>query len=150
MQGRVNMVALDMHIDLDSSVYLDIYHVEKTRDGFQLSATLGDGWYEGEVVILSGGSVEVTFVDALLAEARLRSFFARVEPAELRHAIAEAVGSMTFCIESFPALDGRPADRIVALRSAGRTLGLPARSYSEQLDLPLRVGSGESSWQQVA
>ena len=143
------MVTLDMHVDLGSSVYLDIYHVEKTAGGFRLSAILGDGWYEGEVAVLIGQGVEVTFADALLAEEDLRAFFARIDASDLRRAIARAVGSMTFCIESFPTLNGRTNDRVVSVHSEGRTLDLPGRIYTEQLDLPLTVGSGASSWRRV-
>jgi len=59
-------------------IYLDVHAVERQNHGIQVSAVIGDGCYEGDVLIELAERLQVTFVDALWGDTQaLRDFFAR-------------------------------------------------------------------------
>lgn len=61
----------------NSSVYLDIHAIERLNDGVRVSALVGDGCYEGEVLIETGAHPEVTFADRWLGGEGLGLFLQR-------------------------------------------------------------------------
>ncbi|PLX86011.1 MAG: hypothetical protein C0617_02400 [Desulfuromonas sp.] len=93
------MVWLNMAGNDGSLLYLDVFNVEHRRQRGEkvvaVSAVLGDGLFEGQVLLEVGVGVEVTFVDAWLAEERLRDFFARVDREEVEEALEEAARALT-------------------------------------------------------
>ncbi|ABA88469.1 hypothetical protein Pcar_1220 [Syntrophotalea carbinolica DSM 2380] len=89
------MLVLSLGEQSGETVYLDIHHAEWCqRSGtprWALSALLGDGWYEGEVLIESGDQVQVTFADEWLGCSRIGEFFERVDRERLLAAIGKAL-----------------------------------------------------------
>ena len=141
------MIHLNLAVQDEMAVYLDVQGIEARHEsageGFALTGTLGDGLYEGEVLLEIGEKVEVTFIDEWLGCAELNRFFRRVEREALDSALAEAVAEMRFCIDSFPALEGKPERRVTGYHVEGRWYALRPRGYAEQLELPLAVARGE-------
>ncbi len=93
------MVWLNMVADNGSGLYLDISGVEQRRSPggavLAISGLVGDGRYEGQVLIEVGSRVEVTFVDQWLDPAELKEFFSRVERDEVERALEETVAAMS-------------------------------------------------------
>ncbi len=70
-----------------ADLYLDIHHMEQNRsEGLCISATLGDGASEGEVLIQVGTREEVTFAD-MLPDSGLPELLARYGRVPLRDAL---------------------------------------------------------------
>lgn len=137
------MIWLDMTEENGSALYLDIRGIEpRRRRGetvFAISGVLGDGRDEAEVLLDVGSGVEVVFVDEWLGEGRLEGLLARVSREELVRALAESAAGIAFCIESFPAPEGRPRQRVRGFRADGRWLPVRPQPYGDQLELPLTV-----------
>ncbi len=144
------MVWLKMAGQNGNGFYLDVHNVEQRwvrgEAVFALSATFGDGMFESPVLIEVGQAVEVVFVDHWLAEKKLQNFFDRIDREEVEAALSEAAASMTFCIENFPSLEGRPRNEVVGLRADGCTVALPAWQKARQLDLPMLVCEKGGDW----
>ncbi len=103
-------------------IYLDIHAAERDGRGVRLSGMVGDGFYEGEVLIEVGREVEVTFVDSWLGGGEVNAFLERCGADRLRLALAEAGRSL-------------PLAATLSLRGAG---GAP----SPHVHLPLFDGGG--------
>ncbi len=72
------MIYIGNQADGGCGIYLDAYALERQHGGIQVSAVIGDGSYEGEVLVLLGSGVQVTFVDELWGDSRrLRAFLDR-------------------------------------------------------------------------
>ena len=102
------MLVLTLGEQTGETVYLDIHHAEwRQHTGaahWAVSALLGDGWYEGEVLIESGEQVQVTFADEWIGHYQIGELFDRVGRENLLGAIREAVAGRRF--EDFPQLKG--------------------------------------------
>lgn len=89
------MLVLTLGEQTGETVYLDIHHAEwRQRTGaphWAVSALLGDGWYEGEVLIEAGDRVQVTFADEWIGHSKIGELFNRVGRETLMVAIREAV-----------------------------------------------------------
>ncbi|MBW2504239.1 MAG: hypothetical protein JRE16_06675 [Deltaproteobacteria bacterium] len=79
-----------------SAVYIDIHSVERSADGMRICGTLGDGLYEGEVLIETGALSDVTFADTWLGGAGFRDFLERCDLERLRQALLATVGTISF------------------------------------------------------
>ncbi|HEX9873661.1 MAG TPA: hypothetical protein VGA43_04790 [Deferrimonas sp.] len=133
-------------------LYLDIHHAETRRNGretvFALSGTLGDGGFEGEVLVELGSRVEVTFADAWLDPGSLELFFARVPREAVEEGVAEALHSIRFCLADFPALTGVVRNAVVGYRCDDSWVPLsPAAGCHE---FPPGVAEADSSWSRRA
>lgn len=110
------------------AVYLDLHALERKARGFVLCGTVGDGHYEGEVLIEIGAGAEVTFADAWLDPRALERFFDRVRRSAVEGALVEAAGDLV------KGLGGEAVERRPHVYRQG------------QQELP-GIGSGEASWQ---
>ncbi|MFO7984069.1 MAG: hypothetical protein R6V08_11500 [Desulfuromonadales bacterium] len=72
------------------AVYLDVHAMKRQDRGFALSGTLGDGHYEGDVMVEVGMEVDITFADLWLNRAGLQTFFDRVDRNMVESALADA------------------------------------------------------------
>ncbi len=90
------MVWLDTMTQTGQGLYLDIWKREKSRTGAgveMIAGILGDGNYEGEVLVEIGpGRCDVTFVDQLLDPVPLRDFFTRINREQLIADLQSALG----------------------------------------------------------
>jgi hypothetical protein len=90
-----DMIALDLEQAASSALYLDIHHVEFPDEGaLRVCALLGDGWYEGEVLIEVGDQVNVTLADLYLDETAIRPLLQRIGRDALEQAVGGAVSRM--------------------------------------------------------
>lgn len=89
------MMVLTLGEHAGETVYLDIHHAEWRQSAgtprWSVSALLGDGWYEGEVLIEAGERVDVTFADEWLGRPQIGDLFNRVGRETLLSAIREAL-----------------------------------------------------------
>ncbi len=74
-----------------SAIYFDIHAAERKGGGLRVSGMVGDGSYEGEVLVETGHEVAVTFADAWLGGAGFREFLRRCGPRQLEAALVESV-----------------------------------------------------------
>lgn len=74
-----------------SAIYFDIYAAVRQRRGMRISGTIGDGCYEGEVLVEVGSSDSVTFADAWLGGAGFNEFMERCGSDLLTSALLESV-----------------------------------------------------------
>jgi len=74
------------------AVYLDIHSIDRTREGTRVSAVIGDGCYEGEVLIECGQQPSITYVDAWLGGAGLNEFLQRCGHQWLQQQLVESLG----------------------------------------------------------
>lgn len=77
-----------------SAIYFDIYAAVRQRNGLRISGTIGDGCYEGEVLVEVGRSDSVTFADAWLGGAGFAEFMERCDSTLLTRALLESVRDM--------------------------------------------------------
>lgn len=139
------MVWLNAADENGNGLYLNIHRIEQ-REGaaFALHGTMGDGFYEGEVLVEVAVGVKVTFADEWLDRRTLEEFFLRVPRSEVEGAVAEKAAGMFFCVDNFPSIENRPRREVVSFRSEGRSY--PVRPLrEEQMELPM-VGEGEAGW----
>lgn len=73
------------------AVYLDIHSIDRTREGTRVSAVIGDGCYEGEVLIEYGQQPSITYADAWLGGAGLDEFLQRCGSQWLQQQLVESV-----------------------------------------------------------
>lgn len=139
------MVWLNATDENGNGLYLNIYRVEQ-RGGecFALHGTVGDGFYEGDVLVEIANAVKITFADQWLHRRALEDFFARAGRSSVEGAIAEKASEMYFCVDNFPSLENRPRREVVGFRSEGRLYPIPSLR-EEQLELPM-IGEGEAHW----
>ena len=88
------MIYIGTTDDNGSAIYFDIYSAVRQGRGMRISGTIGDGCYEGEVLVEVGRDDAVTFADAWLGGSGFREFMARCNPDALEHALIESVREM--------------------------------------------------------
>ena len=64
-------------------------------EGFTVSGILGDGGYEGEVIVEVGENPQVTFVDAWLARGDFSRFVASIDRERVSAALTEVAAGLT-------------------------------------------------------
>lgn len=79
-----------------SAIYFDIHSAERQGRGMRLSGTIGDGCYEGEVLVETGRSESVTFADAWLGGSGFAEFIDRCGMTMLEEALLETVREIPF------------------------------------------------------
>lgn len=79
-----------------SAIYFDIHSAERQGRGMRFSGTVGDGCYEGEVLVEIGRSESVTFADAWLGGSGFAEFLDRCASTRLEDALLESVREMPF------------------------------------------------------
>jgi hypothetical protein len=77
-----------------SAIYFDIYFSERQGRGVRISGTVGDGCYEGEVLVEVGRNDSVTFADAWLGGSGFSEFIDRCGSEVLESALIESVREM--------------------------------------------------------
>ncbi|MBW2689178.1 MAG: hypothetical protein JRC99_04535 [Deltaproteobacteria bacterium] len=77
-----------------SAIYFDIYSAERQGRGMRISGTIGDGCYEGEVLVEVGRNDSVTFADAWLGGSGFSEFIDRCGSDVLEEALLESVREM--------------------------------------------------------
>lgn len=82
--------------DNGSAIYFDIHAAERQGSGMRFCGTLGDGSYEGEVLVEIGQNDCVTFADAWLGGYGFSEFMQRCSPDALRRALLDSVREMPF------------------------------------------------------
>lgn len=89
------MVYIETVADNGSAVYFDIHATERFAEGVRISGTIGDGQYEGEVLVECGEIADVTFADAWLGGEGYREFMARCDLDSLRQALLDVVSGLS-------------------------------------------------------
>jgi hypothetical protein len=74
-----------------SAIYFDIHSAERQAGGVRISGTIGDGSYEGEVLVEVGRIESVTFADAWLGGAGFSEFIGRCNVMAVEKALLETV-----------------------------------------------------------
>jgi hypothetical protein len=77
-----------------SAIYFDVHSAERQGRGLRISGTIGDGCYEGEVLVEVGRSDSVTFADAWLGGSGFAEFLSRCSADVLERALLETVREM--------------------------------------------------------
>ena len=90
------MIYIGTTEDNGSAIYFDIYSAERQGRGVRFSGTVGDGCYEGEVLVEVGRSESVTFADAWLGGSGFSEFISRCGSAMLENALLESVREVPF------------------------------------------------------
>lgn len=130
------MVWLGISVENGAAVYLDIHDIERRalrgEMVYAISATLGDGQFEAQVLVEIGGAVEISLADPWVSAQDARDFFERVGLERLRLALAEAVLGMRVLLEDAPASGTRSRSRVVGCRIGERAIRFdpPANSLS--------------------
>ncbi len=89
------MVWLNAANENGSGLYLNIHRIEERAGSlFALHGTVGDGYYEGEVVIEVGEGTDITFADDWLDRSALNEFFGHVDRADVESALAERASEL--------------------------------------------------------
>lgn len=137
------MIWLDICEENGRTLYLDIHGIEPRHQcnetTFVLSAVLGDGLDETEVLIEIGRQVDVTFVDEWLYNGRHGNLPTRVDREALLKVLVEMVASMSFCAEGLPACSGIQRQRVREYRTEDHWLAVRPHTCRGQLELPLLV-----------
>lgn len=88
------MVWLDVTGSNGSALYFVTDRVERMLGrgavGYSVTGIVGDGQYEGEVIVEIGVASEVTYVDAWLAASAFHSFEKRIDIDRVTAALTEA------------------------------------------------------------
>ena len=74
-----------------SAIYFDIYSTVRQGRGMRISGTIGDGCYEGEVLVEVGHNDSVTFADAWLGGTGFTEFINRCDSDVLKKALLESI-----------------------------------------------------------
>jgi hypothetical protein len=77
-----------------SAIYFDVHAAERQGRSLNISGTIGDGCYEGEVLVEVGRNDSVTFADAWLGGSGFTEFLARCGADALERALLETVRDM--------------------------------------------------------
>ena len=80
--------------DNGSAIYFDIHSAERSWRGVRISGTIGDGCYEGEVLVELGRNEAVTFADAWLSGEGFREFIDRCDLLNLESDLLDSVREM--------------------------------------------------------
>ncbi len=93
------MVWLDVTGNDGNALYFVTDRIERligTRaEGFTVSGILGDGGYEGEVIVEVGENPQVTFVDAWLARGDFSRFVASIDRERVSAVLTEVAAGLT-------------------------------------------------------
>ncbi|PNU20887.1 hypothetical protein C2E25_04660 [Geothermobacter hydrogeniphilus] len=131
------MVLLNSVTETGQVLYLDIWKREKSRaaaGGELVSGILGDGSYEGEVLVeITAGRCELTFLDQHLDPLALKDFFARVDREQLLEDLQEAL---------LPTSDGARNNGLPLFRRDAPLAGASGDAFPEPL-----VREGLAAWQ---
>ena len=90
------MMYIDTISEDGSAIYFDVHTAERLGHGVRISGTIGDGCYEGEVLIELGPAESVTFADAWLGGLGYNEFVGRCDLSNLQKDLLESVREMTF------------------------------------------------------
>ena len=90
------MIYIGTTEDNDSAIYFAIPSAERQGRGMRFSGTVGDGCYEGEVLVEVGRSESVTFADAWLGGSGFSEFIDRCGTAMIEDALLESVRELPF------------------------------------------------------
>lgn len=85
------MIYIGTTVDSGQAVYLDIHDIQQRNGSARVSAVIGDGCYEGEVLIEYGRQTSVTYADVWLGGAGLTDFFQRCGDQWLRQQLIDSV-----------------------------------------------------------
>ena len=92
------MVYLATPSDDGRAVYFELYATERTATGLRVCATIGDGQYEGEVLVeFSGSCQEVTFADSWLGGTGFREFATRCNIRQFGQELLASLKSAADC-----------------------------------------------------
>lgn len=93
------MVWLDVSDNNGYALYFVTERIERLSgmrtEGFTVSGILGDGGYEGEVIVEVGENPQVTFVDAWLARDDFSRFVASIDRERVSAALTEVAAGLT-------------------------------------------------------
>ncbi len=132
-------------------LYFDIQSIEERRyrgrHFFAVHGVCGDGRSEGEVLVEVGAETTVTFVDDYLAPLRLREFFQRHDRGRVTAALCQAMADLQVCLQGVP---GETKSRVLGCSAQGRWLPQRARTWEEQLELPLVIAEERAVWRRQA
>jgi hypothetical protein len=115
------MVYIGATTDNGSAIYFDAYAVERQGRKRRISGVIGDGCYEGEVLVETGCGDCVTFADAWLGGPGFVEFLSRCGADTLERALLDTVREMPYCHfhRSKPHGNGKPAtDPLVCAASS--------------------------------
>lgn len=90
------MVYVGTTDDNGSAIYFDIHSAERLGKCVCISGTIGDGSYEGEVLVELGNSESVTFADAWLRNDGFSEFVDRCDLSLLKSALIDSLREMPF------------------------------------------------------
>lgn len=88
------MIYIGTTEDSGSAIYFDIHAAERQGRGMRFSGTVGDGCYEGEVLVEIGRNESVTFADAWLGGTGFSEFMARCRTDVLEMSLLDSVREM--------------------------------------------------------
>lgn len=71
----------------NSAIYFDIHSSLRSQNEVNLSGILGDGYYEGEVLVSMGQNDSVTFLDAWTGSIDFNEFKERIDIGEIKSAL---------------------------------------------------------------
>ncbi|PLY07403.1 MAG: hypothetical protein C0624_03685 [Desulfuromonas sp.] len=109
------MIYIGAETESGCGIYLDVHSVERSGCGQELAAVIGDGLYEGEVLISFGPDFEITYVDSLWGDAKgVRNFLAR-------HGEENIESDIRFAL----AVDGHAVDSVTGNRGSRPHVYLP-------------------------
>lgn len=93
------MVWLDVTGNDGNALYFVTDRIERLSgmrtEGFTVSGILGDGGYEGEVIVEVGENPQVTFVDAWLTRGDFSRFVASIDRERVSAALTEVAAGLT-------------------------------------------------------
>lgn len=93
------MVWLDVADNNGNALYFVTDRIERLSgmwaEGFTVSGILGDGGYEGEVIVEVGENPRVTFVDAWLSRGDFSRFAASIDRERVSAALTEVAAGLT-------------------------------------------------------
>lgn len=88
------MIYIGTTEDNGSAIYFDVHSAERQGRSLNITGTIGDGCYEGEVIVEVGRSESVTFADAWLGGSGFAEFLSRCGADHLERALLETVREM--------------------------------------------------------
>jgi len=97
------MIYLDSLLtDEGLGVYFEIYSIEQRQEMTLVTGMVGDGYYEGGLLLEVGDRVELTFFDEWLGGDGLSAFFRRYGNESLRRSIVMASSELIDCYKTIP------------------------------------------------
>ncbi len=107
------MIYIDTVESEGQGVYFDTHSVERCDNGVKICGMVGDGYYEGEVLIELGRDAEVTFVDQWLGNAdEAASFLLRCGNDRIRAALVQAALQIPLVKEGRCGVSREPAPHV--------------------------------------